>query len=346
MRLPRPALLSAGLWLVLLVGCNGTDETDVHRTRDGTLQLGSTVLADTVTRAVAPEDRPLVLQTIRGSVSLQGVDAPLARLQFVKRGRGATEAAATGVLRGIRITEEGTPEQFTYTGEQSAPSQSSMAVTGTVPFGTPIRIEDARGAVTLDGTAGPVTVQHRFGPVRVTQASGPVDVAVTNGDLSVSYLRLPPDASVSLRTENGDVAFALPPDASAQIEAETQVGAIQAQGLSLVDERLRPADAGASYTARLGAGDASVTLSTGNGTITLRRAAPPDTTRQRRSPAPPVRPDTVQPDTVQPDTIRPDTVRREATPPDTVRPDAVQPDTTLRRSRPPTDTSATPRVDM
>ena len=322
MCLTRLGLLSVGLWLALLVGCNGTDETDVHRTPDGTLQLGSTVVTDTITRAMAPDARTLVLQSIRGAVSLRGVNAPLARLQFVKRGRGDTEAAATGVLRGIRITETGTPDQFTYAGEQSAPRQSTVAVTGTLPSGTPLRIEDARGAVALDGLSGPVTVNHRFGPVRITQAGGPIDVAVANGDLLVSFLRFPSNATVSLRTDNGDVTLALPPGASAQIEAETQVGAIQAQGLSLVDERLRPSEAGASYTARRGTGGASITLSTGNGTITLRRAtpsrqqfAPSDTTTRQRPPAgSPVRPDTVRPDAARPDTIRRDTIRRDTTP--------------------------------
>ncbi len=97
---------------------------------------------------------------------------------------------------------------------------------------------------------------------------------VKNGDIDVQCASLPPDAEIMLRTVNGDVTLRLPPEASAQIGAETSVGAVRTQGLSLSKQNFAPQDAGGKYNAQLGEGEAAVDLQTKNGDILI---AAPDT---------------------------------------------------------------------
>lgn len=261
---------------VLLGGCNGTDETDVASTADGILQLGSVVASDTVRRAVALGTRTLVLNDLRGTVTLAGTTATVAQLRFRKQGRGASAIAAHQTLRGIRILESGTPQRFTYAAERDAPDRSTVDVTGSIPHATALRLENTRGAVQIADLAGPITLRHPFGTVNLMRMRGAVDVDIQSGDLMASFAALPDSGTVRLRTANGDITLALPPDASATLTAETQVGWIQTPTLPLTDQRLTPLGAGFRYTGRLGAGRQTVRLSTDNGRITVQQVVPSD----------------------------------------------------------------------
>jgi hypothetical protein len=346
MRPLLPALAGCALVFTIawgiLSGCNSPDDTDVYQAPDGTLRLGSAVVADTMRRATALAGRTLVLTGVRGSVTLRGTDASVATLRFVKQGRGPSRAEARSVLRGIRITESGTPEQFTYTAEISAPDRSAVSVVGTVPRTTPLRIEGARGSVVLDRLEGALTVRHPFGAVRIEGARGPVDVDIESGDLTASFRALPAEAPTRLATSNGNIAVALPSSASVQIQAETKVGRVQTRGLALTNQRLNPTGAGARYTAQHGDGRAMLNLETGNGRIVLRRmmgtgfeslveSRVPDTLNAA--------PDTSRLDSVPTETARPDSAR--AARPDTVGASGASAAPDRPRSDPPLDTART-----
>lgn len=319
--LPAFLLAAGGLLLAPLAGCNGSDETDVYQTPSGVLRLGSAVATDTVRRAVAPAGRTLVLDGARGRVTLRATRGSVATLRFVKEGRASTKGEAGSVLRGIRITETGTPEQYTYAAEIATPSRSAVSVVGTAPSETPLRVEDARGPVVLGGFGGAITVRHPFGSVRIEDARGPVDVAVQGGDVRVVFERIAPGVPITLRTGNGDLDVTLPPGTSARIDAETQVGRVQTQGLALTDQRLTPVGAGVQYTAQYGSGGPRLTLSTGNGRITLRRGA-------RGSATPGGTPSGTPSDTMRaaPDTVRLTRSASDSVASDSVRADSVRAD--------------------
>ena len=263
------------LWMVALmlggglVACEQPSTSDVSQTEEGVLRLGSVAAVDTVTRAVAPSGRPLVIDGFRGSVALTGTGASTAELKFVKRGRGKDAETARGVLQDVTLTESGTQDAYTYALETDGGAYATVDVTGTVPRATVLRVEKSKGPVSLTGIDGPLTVKHEHGPVTIREAADSVTVEVRTGDVTAHFAALPTDAAVSLRTQNGDVTLRLPPDASAQIEAETDAGAIRSQGLSLTDQHFTPRNAGGQYSAQLEPGEATVDLRTKNGNILM-----------------------------------------------------------------------------
>jgi len=248
-------------------GCEQPSTSDVNQTDEGVVRLGSVEAVDTVARAVAPSGRPLVIDGFRGRVDLEGGDTETADLQFVRRARGESAETARGVLEEVTITESGSEQNYTYTLETEGRAYAAVDVSGTVPRDAALRIEQASGPVTIREVAGPLTVKHDHGPVTIRGASASVEVETKNGDLDVTLRSVPVDATIVLRTKNGDVTLRLPPDASAQFDAETSAGNVRTRGLALTEQEFLPREAGGEYAARLGTGDASVELHTENGSV-------------------------------------------------------------------------------
>lgn len=305
---------------ILLIGvfgaCGCAEEPEVTRTDEGVVRLGSVQAVDTVNRAVAPNDRQLVLEGIRGSVRLRGADRANAALAFMRRGRGASPEAARSVLEGISITEQGTSGEYVYTWSAAEEDYATVDVRGRVPRRVPLRIDRVGGEVHLVDLKGALTIQHQHGSVDVHGAASRVDVGIQNGDVRVDFQSLPSEGPLQLRTNNGDIRVGLPPNASIRVDARTDVGVVRTRGLSLDTERFAPINAGAQYNGQMGTGGPTLELRTQNGSITLQ---PADTTQvDSTALTPPSKPtpDTVvpggAPDTILPDTASVDTISSES----------------------------------
>lgn len=315
--------IAAALFLLLAAGCETGGTPDVVMDDDGRARVGPAEVTATVTRAVAPGDRTLVLQGFRGTILLEGTTAQTANLEFTKRGLGGNEAEAQTSLSEVQVTEEGTPDEYTFRVESGDEPRTAADVRGTIPEGVSLRIEHISGAVSLLGVTGAVRVEHENGQVDVRGAESSVAVEIKNGDVRLHHNRLPGDATVSLTTENGDLEIAVPPDASAQVNAQTSAGEVYVRDLTFEPQRLTPLRAGARYTAQKGAGEAVVTLRTENGSIVIRGAEPilpagrpvtgRDTTEAGATDAGATDADTVEMDTMEADTAASDTTRERDT---------------------------------
>ena len=320
-------ILVLALFGLLWAGCGG--EPEVSQTQEGRLVLGESEVTAEVTRGVVPGARTLVLDGFDGSVELTAAAGEAAALTFIKRARGDSDADAREMLEDVQIAEEGDEQTYRFSLQTDRPEQTSVDVRGAIPPQTALRIEMTSGSVSLSGVDGPIQVTNENGNVRIAGAGESVSVQTQAGAVDVGLRLLPARASVNLRTANGDVTLGLPAEASARIEAETQVGDIRVQGLDFTDRRLRPEGAGASFTGRLGAGNANVELHTQNGAITLQEgstlALPPDSVEQGQ-PA-----EAIEEDLVPDRPRRPLDSLQRATPP---LPDTsmirAQPDTTFR----------------
>ncbi len=314
----RPVKTWVGALLLLLVAsaCETGGTPDVVMDEHGRARVGPAEVTETVTRAVAPGDRTLVLNGFRGTILLEGTAASTAELEFTKRGLGGNEADAQESLGEIQVTEEGTAEEYIIRVESGDEDRTTADVRGTIPEGVSLRIEHVSGAVSMLGVTGPTRVEHENGPVDIRGAESSVTVSIKNGDVKVHYDQMPGDVSVDLSTANGDLELAMPRDASAQVDAQTSVGEVFVRGLTFDPQRLTPLRAGGRYTGQHGAGDATVTLRTKNGSIVLRQA-PPMLPTERTMTQPPTEPD----DTTQ---AAPDTTS--GSPADLTQPDATQPE--------------------
>ncbi|RMF59990.1 MAG: hypothetical protein D6746_07445, partial [Bacteroidetes bacterium] len=253
--------------LMLLAGCQ--QGPDVGQTEGGSLVLGSAEVQDTITRAVAPGTRTLVLDGFSGQVTLRGADDEVARLVFTKQARGRDAGEAQKNLERIRIEERGDEQTYRYEMRAGRPEVSRVDVEGTVPRGIALQIVLQSGNVALDSLAGRIMVTNENGNVRITGAGAGVMVETANGNLSLGMARLPAGETVRLTTDNGTIVLALPAGASARVEAGTRAGEIRVEGLDFADRSFEPQGAGGHFQGRLGTGAATVTLRTENGDIHL-----------------------------------------------------------------------------
>lgn len=311
------------VWGVLLgAACRQEEAPDVGRTETGALRLGTVEVVDTVTRAVAPSGRPLVLEGLRGSVHVRGAAQATADLSFVRRGRGGAQAEARAALEGISITERGTDAKYTYTLEAADDPPAAVDIRGDVPREAALRIRRTSGPVRIDSVAGPLVIAHDHGDVTMRGVRARVDVQIQNGDLTVGFRALPEEGDLLLETANGDVEVRFPGGSAVQMAARTNAGEIRTQGLAGAAEQFVPKNAGARYSAEVGDGGPSLNIRTQNGSISVRATPtvpPPGTTPS---------PDTVRAPQPDADTTgdRPDTTAAPSAPARS--PAATPPDTT------------------
>ena len=131
---------------------------------------------------------------------------------------------------------------------------------------TTVNISSGNGTVMVDAARGPVRASSGNGRVSVTTAQGPVNASTGNGRIEVSIAsRAVGDMEFS--SGNGTVTLTLPDDFAAQVEATTGNGGFES------DFPLRVMGRMSSHrvTGTIGQGGGRLHISTGNGSIVLRR---------------------------------------------------------------------------
>lgn len=231
--------------------------------------LGAAQVQATSERGVVPAGRTLVFDGFEGRIELSGVPDSTAALTFFRQARGRTEQRAQDLLEDVTISESGGDQTYRYQMRTDAPERTSVYVRGRVPEGTPLRLQMANGPVALDGMRGPVRVQTASGAVTVVGARRAVEVDVRNGDVTVGLRAVPPGETVHLATANGDVRVVMPADVSARVDARTEAGRINVEGLSFTDRQLDPRGAGARFRGTLGSGRGTIEIRTQNGSVQL-----------------------------------------------------------------------------
>lgn len=130
-----------------------------------------------------------------------------------------------------------------------------------------VEASSGNGTVMVDGAVGPVQASSGNGRVVITTASGPVNASTGNGRIEVSMASLRGTGDMEFSSGNGSVTLTLPADFGAELEASTGNGGIQTDFPLRVQGRMsRNRIAGT-----IGNGGRRVHITTGNGSIYLRR---------------------------------------------------------------------------
>ena len=130
-----------------------------------------------------------------------------------------------------------------------------------------VNASTGNGAVLVDGARGPVHASSGNGRVTVSTAQGPVNASTGNGRVEVAIAsRAAGDMEFS--SGNGSITVTLPSNFAAQIEASTGNGGFQSDFPLQVNGRI----SSHRVSGTIGSGGGRMRLSTGNGSITLRRA--------------------------------------------------------------------------
>jgi DUF4097 and DUF4098 domain-containing protein YvlB len=130
-----------------------------------------------------------------------------------------------------------------------------------------IAASTTNGDVELTGTAGTATVSTTNGKLNVQVHSGAVEGTTTNGRVDCDLAALAPTESVGLATTNGGVTLLLPADVSAVIDATNTNGTITIYDFTVIYEQQTTTH----IRGRIGSGASTITITTTNGDITVRR---------------------------------------------------------------------------
>ncbi|HEX6751779.1 MAG TPA: DUF4097 family beta strand repeat-containing protein [Longimicrobium sp.] len=131
-----------------------------------------------------------------------------------------------------------------------------------------VHASSGNGTVMVDGARGPVRASSGNGRVAITTASGPVNASTGNGRIEVAMSSLRGSGDMSFSSGNGSVTLTLPGDFSANLEASTGNGGIHSDFPMRVSGRM----SSHRITGTIGNGGRRLHISTGNGSITLRRS--------------------------------------------------------------------------
>jgi len=167
----------------------------------------------------------------------------------------------------------------------SGPRPYGCNLSVSVPETTALDLATTNGDVKASSTYGPITASTTNGDVELTGTTGAADISTTNGKLNVrvhggavegtttngavdcDLAALGPTETVGLATTNGDVTLLLPADVSALIDASNTSGLITIYDFTVIYEE----QTATHIRGRIGSGASSITITTTNGDITVRR---------------------------------------------------------------------------
>ena len=180
---------------------------------------------------------------------------------------GENEAAAAMIASRVMI--DGSGGQVRATGpEQAGDSSWSVSYEIFVPQVSDVSLKTNNGGITISDVRGQIHFDANNGGVHLKRVVGDVSGGTVNGGIQVELTGAGWDGrQMELSTHNGGVTVAMPARYSARIQAETGMGRIQSdfplpQNGS---ERLRRLDFS------VGSGGAPIHITTGNGSINLKR---------------------------------------------------------------------------
>ncbi|WP_176521572.1 TonB family protein [Longimonas halophila] len=251
----------------------GTDEPGLEETERGALAVGQVAVQTVEERTVAPAERTVALEGLRGALDLRAHSDDTAAWTFTKIARDRDSTRAQNVLEGLAIAERGSETRYTFDLQSDVPERSIINVSGTLPASTPLTVRRSSGAVHLHGLRSAIDIEQTHGDVHVEAAEGAVRVRLNNGDITVDWATLPSGIEADLETENGTIRITLPDTASTQLDVATTAGRVFSQGLAYTERALQASEAGYQFTGQLGTGAASIRARTTHGNIMLQARA-------------------------------------------------------------------------
>jgi hypothetical protein len=181
---------------------------------------------------------------------------------------GENEAAAA--ITASRVLVDGSGGQVRATGPESANNSSwSVSYEIFVPQVTDLTLKTNNGGITVSDVRGQIHFDANNGGVHLKRVVGDVSGATVNGGIQVELAGAGWDGrQMELSTHNGGVTVAMPAQYSARIQAETGMGRISSDFPVPQDA----SDRSRKLDFNVGAGGPPIHITTGNGSIRLKRA--------------------------------------------------------------------------
>lgn len=187
------------------------------------------------------------------------------------RVEASAENQGAAAILASRVMIDGSGGQVRATGPESM-NNSGWSVTYEifVPQVSDVTLKTHNGGLTISDVRGQIHFEAVNGGVHLKRVSGDVTGGTVNGGIDVELAGPVFDSrQMELTTTNGGVTVAMPSHYSARVQAETNMGRIQS-------DFPMPQDATNGRSRRMdfaiGAGGPPIHITTGNGSIRLKRS--------------------------------------------------------------------------
>lgn len=246
---------------------------------------------ETVEKQFTVSGRPAIdVSTFDGRVDISTWDRPEVRVVVEKEAAErsdledmSVEIAQQGDAVTVRIDahrERGVYLQFGTRRAHVTVTTPAHSVVRSSTGDGPISVQDVNGEVTARTGDGPIRLEHLTGTVSartgdgsivVDGAIGKLDAQSGDGPVRLRLTEAVPIDNWSVRTGDGSVTLDLPASVNADLDATTGDGRVNINGLSFnsAEEKHRR-----SVRGRIGAGGGTISLRSGDGSITVRGAHP------------------------------------------------------------------------
>jgi DUF4097 and DUF4098 domain-containing protein YvlB len=201
-----------------------------------------------------------------GGISVTAWNRPEIRVEARIRAQAPTRAEAASLGSAIRIETRG--GEVRATGPESRDRRSwSVSYEIFAPRETDLDLETVNGGVSVSGIRGDLDLSTTNGGIDLDEVAGRVRARTTNGgvDVELASGRWSGEG-MDLETTNGGITLAVPANFSARLVASTVHGGLETDFPVSVQGRI-----GRRVDAVLGDGGPTVSLTTTNGGIRIRR---------------------------------------------------------------------------
>ena len=227
------------------------------------------IMEETVQSSDLSAGAKVKVESSRGSITVTGWDRAEWRVEAARWASDAAELAL--ITMEIDATEDHVSIRATSPpGTGSNPNDGPrIDIRMWIPHKAELEhIISGRGDVTITDTAGDVVASSVNGSVLVERSAGNLTLKCVNGRTVALLSTLAMGQRVDLETVNGSTTVVLPVGASAAVSAHVANGNIMSDlGLPITDDF----PAGRKMEGRLGAGGATVSARTANGSVTIRK---------------------------------------------------------------------------
>jgi len=255
----RPPALSVLVIALAGLSMNCKDDSASPRfTAEESFSLGSDVTTQTAFR----------LEGINGEIEVTGSDtATQVTATGFRRITADTQQEADDALPDLQVEMTSTTEEVllkTLQPKNSAGKNYEVEYVIVLPQNLAITLLNANGSITVDGANAGLIISIANGSITTRNILDDATLAVANGRIDAQVTLLS-GSVVRAGTSNGNLRLEVPTQTSAEVTAAVGNGEITTTGLVFTDL----ITGGSSLSGRLGSGDGTIDLSTGNGSIDL-----------------------------------------------------------------------------
>jgi len=216
----------------------------------------------------ASETTVVYLDAINSEITITGVSASdSVRVEGVREVRSSTVADAEARLDDLQVSWEVIGDTVYIETEQPEDTQGrtyQVDYNITLPRDFEVVVESANATIDVASIDEAVYVEVGNGIVDLDDTRGDVSVDMGNGEV-LGTLALPSGGTLEVNIGNGIIGIGIPTNTSAEFSANVGNGTISISNLNLQNQQ----STNTSLSGRLGAGDGDISLTVGNGTISV-----------------------------------------------------------------------------